>query len=168
VTAAAHVLSDDRELGILAKSVQQQIGAAAKSAVTQLDANAQDLDTLLAALYACLATGDSRLKADTLKALPPQAQPTTPLAVVALAARGLLGEGLPIEDVDRASWIASSVSGDADVTVLAGLACRRADGGVWSAYRVAMRDTLGRQPLPGSVVVLLNRLSGHMPQLVSR
>jgi len=43
--------------------------------------------------------------------------------------------------------------------VLAALASRRAGGEVWSTFRGEAPDLLGRQPLAGEVVVLINRLS---------
>jgi hypothetical protein len=41
---------------------------------------------------------------------------------------------------------------------LLALACRRAGGDQWEQFRAASRDLLGSQPLPGELVVLVNRL----------
>jgi hypothetical protein len=48
-------------------------------------------------------------------------------------------------------------SGD-DLVLLAALACRRAGGEPWRAFRAEARYLLGNQPLSGGLVVLVNRL----------
>jgi hypothetical protein len=45
-----------------------------------------------------------------------------------------------------------------DAVVLTALACRKAGGEQWNAFRAGSRDLLGGQPLPGEVIALLNRL----------
>ena len=56
-----------------------------------------------------------------------------------------------------------------DMVVLTGLACRRAGGEAWNTFRAEAKDLLGRQPLPGSVVVLVNRLARtNLPMTVVR
>jgi hypothetical protein len=42
---------------------------------------------------------------------------------------------------------------------LAALACKQAGGELWEKFRGESRDMLGGQPLPGEVVVLVNRLA---------
>jgi hypothetical protein len=54
--------------------------------------------------------------------------------------------------------IGTGMQGD-DAVVLAAIACRRAGGDSWNAFRANARDILGNQPLSGGVVVLVNRLS---------
>jgi hypothetical protein len=46
-----------------------------------------------------------------------------------------------------------------DHVVLLALAFRQAGGAHWDRFRAASRDLLGNQPLPGEVVVLVNRLA---------
>ena len=46
-----------------------------------------------------------------------------------------------------------------DMVVLTALACRRAGGDAWRAFRENSRDLLGKQPLSGGVVTLVNNLS---------
>ena len=52
---------------------------------------------------------------------------------------------------------------------LAALACHRLGGEAWETFRAGLLETLGKQPLPGSVVLLVNRLSGsNLPTLLSK
>ena len=53
------------------------------------------------------------------------------------------------------------------MVALAALACRRAGGEAWTAFRAESRAILGDQPLSGAVVVLVNRLSGPNVKLAS-
>jgi hypothetical protein len=67
-------------------------------------------------------------------------------------------------DVGQLARLATTGDGAGeDVTVLLALACRRAGGDAWTAFRAQLGELLGQQPLPGSVVVLVNRLSGVAP-----
>ena len=40
------------------------------------------------------------------------------------------------------------------------LVCRQAGGDLWEQFRGESRDLLGGQPLPGELVVLVQRLTG--------
>jgi hypothetical protein len=62
--------------------------------------------------------------------------------------------------------VAKGVQGD-DMVVLTALACRRAGGEAWEKFREEARTLLGDQPLSGSVVVLVNRLSRGELKLAS-
>ncbi len=53
------------------------------------------------------------------------------------------------------------------MTALLAIACRRAGGETWAAYRRDATDLLGKQPLAGSVLVLINRLSGSQLELAA-
>ena len=57
----------------------------------------------------------------------------------------------------------SESASDADSVALIALACRRAGGEVWNEFRAASPEFIGNHPLPGDLVVLINRLS--MPAL---
>ncbi|MBL7141371.1 MAG: hypothetical protein ISS74_10740, partial [Planctomycetes bacterium] len=45
--------------------------------------------------------------------------------------------------------------------------CRRTGGEAWRTFRAEARPMLGDQPLPGSVVVFISRLSGPGGALAS-
>jgi Ca-activated chloride channel family protein len=53
----------------------------------------------------------------------------------------------------------------ADLIVLTALACRRAGGEAWRAFRAESGDWLARQPLPAAVVLLISRLDRPDPPL---
>ena len=128
----------------------------------------QDLSALLTAVYAAMAMRDPDLSTKVLAALPDEATADSPTAGAVFAARGLLGEPLPADSQQLASLIAGGRIRGEDITVLVAMACHRAGGETWAAFRAEMRGLLGKQPLPGSVVVLVNRLSGNVPQLAKR
>jgi hypothetical protein len=62
--------------------------------------------------------------------------------------------------------VTKGIQGD-DLVVLTALACRRAGGEAWTAFRAESQSLLGNQPLSGAVVVLVNRLSGPNVKLAS-
>jgi len=54
-----------------------------------------------------------------------------------------------------------------DAVVLVAMACRKAGGEAWRTFRAESQQTLGRQPLSGTVVVLISRLSATRLPLVA-
>src|SRR5205814_3365834 len=84
-------------------------------------------------------------------------------AVLALrkVGRALLAEK-PGEQIVPAELLTEQVS-DADSVAMIALACRRTGGDVWNEFRAAAPEFIGNRPLPGELVVLINRLS--MPAL---
>ena len=127
-----------------------------------LEENAQDLPAVLAAAYAAMTMNDKNLNAKLLTALREEAPESGPTGAALVAARNLLCDSTQI-NADRLRNVieAGGVTGE-DVTVLLALACHRAGGDAWTVFRAHMRDLLGEQPLPGSVVVLVNRLGGKL------
>jgi hypothetical protein len=109
-----------------------------------------------------MAMDDAALGAKVLTALPSETSDDSSLNRIVTATRGLLGEPLELGDEQLANLLASDGAPGEDVTVLLALACRRAGGDTWSTFRVARQGLLGGQPLAGSVVVLVNRLSGNV------
>jgi hypothetical protein len=76
--------------------------------------------------------------------------------------RGLVASALASPDkIDRAALlklIDQKVEGP-DAVVLLAVTAKRAGGDVWRQFRAESADLLGDQPLPGAVVVLINRLA---------
>ena len=160
VTAAAKLLPGEQELAQLAAMLRDRCRPAAEKAVKAVSSQPEDLSAILAAAYAALAMDDADLRASALAALPGTAKPGSPASLALVAARSLLCRPEQIEGRQLLDFIAAGgVSGD-DITVLVALACHRAGGDTWPAFRAQMQDLLGEQPLPGSVVVLVNRLPG--------
>jgi hypothetical protein len=82
-------------------------------------------------------------------------------------AQALLADQQKIDRPALTKLLTTGVAGD-DLTVLLALACRRAGGDTWSAFRAASPELLGSQPLEGDTVVLINRLSQDRLQLVAK
>jgi hypothetical protein len=77
--------------------------------------------------------------------------------LVQLVAQSLL-QHLPTGDLQQQVSAAQSTELPPETVVLTALACQRAGGETWTAFRANSSDWLGRQPLPGEVVVLISRL----------
>ena len=168
IAAASRMLSDHKEISVLADLVRDACRPAAEKAVAAMKDGPQELSALLASVYAAMAMGDAGLTAKVFAALPDESSADSPTAGAVFAARGLLGEPLRTGSQQLASLIAAGRISGEDITVLVAMACNRAGGETWAAFRAEMKGLLGKQPLPGSVVVLVNRLSGNVPQLAKR
>jgi hypothetical protein len=113
--------------------------------------------TLLQSAYGVLATRDPQ-QVEQLRTV--LAGLTAPQSANTLATilRPLLN---PPTDADRAALanlVKQGVHGD-DLILLTALACRRSGGEAWETFRAEAKDLLGDQPLSGTVIVLINRLS---------
>ena len=67
----------------------------------------------------------------------------------------------PSEKTDQAFMAALTrepIQGD-DLVLLAALAAKHRGGKVWKAFREEMTTIVGKQPLSGNVILLVNRLS---------
>lgn len=165
VTTAARTLAGQTELAALAAAARTQVRPAADKAVAAIQTRPQDASAMVAAVYAALAVDQADLRASVLAALPRETPAGSPLAVALVVARGLLNEATAVDGGQLAKLAtAGGVVGE-DATVLLAMACRRAGGDAWAAFRGQMGELLGQQPLPGHVVVLVNRLSGAVPGL---
>ena len=152
ITESAKALPKQAEFQALAKQVRVLSAPAAKAAMDAFTASSlRDHSAFASALYATLARRDSRVPAVFSR----QAAPYRAIAVTLLARAGKSEQKQLVELVRKTP---EQVRG-ADMTVFTALACRRAGGGAWKAFRSEARDILGKQPLPGSVVVLANRLA---------
>ncbi|NUQ61831.1 MAG: VWA domain-containing protein [Pirellulales bacterium] len=157
ITLAWQMLPGEKELATLADSVRRQCRPALEKAITLLKEKPQDAEALLAAAYAALASDGADLKQQVLTSL--GAEP----AGLVFAVRSLLDEPGKIDREQLTKLVATGSLAREDAVVMAALACRRDGGETWTSFRAEMRELLGRQPLPGSVVVLVNRLSGNIP-----
>jgi hypothetical protein len=168
VTAASRALSDQQELSTLADSVREQCRPATDKALAALKEKPQDPSAVLAAAYAAMTMNDKNLNAKVLAALPDEAPGSAPTGAALLAARNLLCDSTQIQSERLRKLIETGGITGEDVTVLLALACHRAGGETWTVFRAHMRDLLGEQPLPGSVIVLVNRLGGKVMQVARK
>jgi len=163
---SAKLLPNNRELlALVWKSFRASSGAVRKALA---DASTkQDGATFVKALYVAMAADAAGMFKDP-KIAPEfwkgrqaliTAKDKDPLAGLRVLARALL---LPPKDVDTKAVRAlfdERLRGN-DMVVLAALAARRLGGDTWDTFRANARDILGKQPLSGSVIVLVNNLAG--------
>lgn len=168
ITTASRLLPDHKEISAFANRVRDKCPPAAEKAVATLKDRPQELSAVLTAVYAAMTIGNTHAEANVLAALPHEVMADSPVAGALFAARGLLSSPHRIDGAQLGSLVAAGKVKGEDITVLVAMACHNAGGELWTAFRAEMKDLLGKQPLPGSVVVLINRLSGNAPQLVMR
>jgi hypothetical protein len=162
ITEASRALPKEAELARLATRARDASHDAAAKALQDVAAKPSDAAALLKATYAALAfrEDDSLIRKATELLSPASAD--APLQAQRAVAAALLAARAPEHTERLAQLVAkdsTGVTGD-DMVVLTALACRRAGGKAWSAFRAEAGEILGRQPLPGSVIVLVNRLGG--------
>mgnify|MGYP005837735965 CR=1 FL=1 len=171
ITEAARALPREPELAALAAEARARARALAEADLAALAKSPADAPAFFRAFYAALACrDDAAFAAKALPALTGGFAPAPPMLQVARTlAPALLA---PASEVDRRALLevlvkrGSELRGD-DLVALAALACRRVGGEAWRVFRAEARDLLGRQPLDGSVVVLVNRLGRPTVQLAS-
>ncbi len=149
----------------LAAIAMQKTDKRAGEVLEALKKNPDDQGAYPAALYAAMARrGDEQFRSTALPLLGAQVKDSK-LNTVRHLARAILGSPGEADAKAIAKLIEGGVGGD-DMVVLTALAARRTGGETWKTFRAAARDMLGKQPLPGSVVVFVNRLaSTRMPLL---
>jgi hypothetical protein len=168
IAESARALPGEAELAGLAKSAGELAQDAAEQAVATLKENPADPQAAIAVLYAALASNDASLRSAASKSLQASQGDDPSLAQIrTLAAALLAGDATRIDEAPLVEMAASGVQGD-DLVALTAIACRRAGGEAWDAFRRQQRDLIGKQPLSGDVVVLVNRLSGASLPLVAQ
>jgi Ca-activated chloride channel family protein len=159
ICEAARVLPAENELSALAATAREKSAAAVASALIDAGTNKGSQSVLASAIYAALANSADRAYAAKLLTLLAASETDEATKNVRLLGRVLLGE---ITNVDRqalSELIAAGVGG-ADPVALIAFACRKAGDATWARFRAQSRELLGEQPLPGEVVILINRLPG--------
>ncbi|MCI0359993.1 MAG: VWA domain-containing protein [Planctomycetaceae bacterium] len=160
ICESARALPNEKDLAALAASARQQVKAAL--AAKQEAADGKDPAAIAGALYAVLASPDDRgYRAQLAPLVKPQPEDSPEVADFRLLARLLAHESGAADRASLLEMVSRDLSGPDHVVLLA-LACRQAGGDHWDRFRAASRDQLGSQPLPGEVVVLVNRL-GQSP-----
>jgi hypothetical protein len=139
----------------------------ARDAVAALEKKPDDADAFAAVLYAALAMRDESFTAKALPLLSKSTGKDDALASVRTIATAVLAD--PGDSDTRAllKVVSDGVAGE-DLTVLLAMACRRAGGKAWDAFRAASRELVGQQPLDGKLVVLVNRLAESRLPLVTQ
>jgi hypothetical protein len=158
ICEASRSLPGEKELAALATAARDQTRSAAQAAIAELEKDPKDAAAVASVLYAALANpsdGDYRAKAAGL--LAPIADEAEAVAGLRTLARLLVGKPATSDRAALAAMLARAPQGP-DLVVLLALAARQAGGDEWASFRAQSRDLLGSQPLPGEVVVLVNRM----------
>jgi len=174
IAEASRALPKEEELAVAARSARQRCKDAADAAPAALEKTPGDAGAYFRVLYAALAMRDDEAFAG--KALPLLtrsgqallgAWPAVAAALLEPAGkadpktlRPLIAElGGAADAAQTAPFARQGGLGDNDMIALAALACRRAGGEAWNAFRAESRNLLGARPLDGSVVVLVGSLA---------
>jgi hypothetical protein len=158
------------ELTALAKLAREACSPAADealSAIDKVEKNGNDTEAFPALLYATLAIRDAKFTAKALPLLTRSAGKDDALAAAKTIAKALLADRGQIDSAALSKVVSDGVAGE-DLTLLLAVACRRASGDAWAAFRGASRELLGEQPLDGHLVVLINRLAAGQLPLVAQ
>lgn len=159
VREAARALPQESELQQLAQAAAGKSQAAVRAMLAALAKNAEDPNAYFGTLYATLALpDDGQLRAQAAALLTKAGNPQSPLASVRAVAAALLSQPAPIAPATLEQWLRGGL-GHEDLAVLTALACCRAGGDSWQIFRAEAQDLLAQLPLPGHVVVLVNRLA---------
>jgi hypothetical protein len=167
IAEAASALSENERLHELADRATKLSQAVADAALKTLEEKPDDGDAFASVLLAALARpGKNAYRQKALAALTAERAADSRLVEPAMLARSLLGDRKEIDRSALEKHIESGVAGDQFAALLA-IACRRAGGEVWDSFRAHSAELIGKQPIRGEVVVLVNRLAGSRPILKS-
>jgi Ca-activated chloride channel homolog len=167
ISESARALPDNGELAAFAKKARSLATDAISESIATLKKQPDDAAAFTAVLYAALAShGDEAIVAKSLPLLVEAASKHTDFAPAATLAQALLADRQKIDRPALVKLLTNRVAGE-DLTVLLAMACRRAGGETWDAFRAASPELIGGQPLAGEVVVLINRLSRGQFQLAA-
>jgi Ca-activated chloride channel family protein len=168
VKEAWRILPHETELTSLSKQAAELSHPAAVDTLTELHKKLDNRTALVSTIFTTLARNEQGDLAHAARRvlLAPHEQ-AAPLPAYRIVAKALLTAP---KDIDRAALTAllREPLQEEDLVVLTALACRRAGGEVWDAFRAQSKDLLGAQPLSGEVVVLINRLSNSKVSLAAR
>jgi hypothetical protein len=170
ITESARALPKEAELAELAKNARAAARKAGQEAVAGPFKGVRRGD-VYAALYAALTYREDEDLVTKAQASVRALCRKTNLSHMEPVASALLAP----ESGSGGGELAGAVGKDTrqivgqDTVLLTALACRRAGGEAWKTFRLEAKNILGRQPLPGSIVVLVNRLGRTgLPAVASR
>jgi hypothetical protein len=167
ITEASKAMPDEAELAALAAKARAESAEAARAALATLKKKPDDQAAFLGTLYAVLAMPDDKAFAAEARPLLTSGDEKSPLAPVRKVVDTLMSEPADADREALADIIREGLAGE-DMVTLTALAARRAGGDAWTAFRAESTEILGRQPLPGSVVVLVNSLARPTLPIVAK
>jgi Ca-activated chloride channel homolog len=168
ISESARAMPKDAELAALARGLYGNAIDAVDASLAALDKNPEDAAAWWRALYAALIdegyidSYKARHHHDAIRQrLIKGGSETSPLKAARIVAAALLAA--PGEKTDAAALkdliekTPGQVAGE-DMVVLTALACRRAGGDAWEAFRGAQQEIAGKQGISGAAVVLINSI----------
>jgi hypothetical protein len=157
VNEAASLLPHSRELNEFATQVRLKTqGLAAKAIATAQDSTKGNLRTIVQAVYAALIyRQDEKLLKECVQAMRGHVQ-SPELGAIASLMLAILQPKATESESTLINFAGSGVQGP-DLVVLLHWACQQAGPKASTAFREHGADWLSAQPLPGEVVVLVNR-----------
>ncbi len=166
VSEAARTLVGVSRLQDLSSHALRIARPAADEALAILEKNPEDWGAWLSVFYASLSyRNEGEFLGKAKKTLFETSSEKSNLAVARALGKAILNPDVDPVSLAQAFQERNSAnprmefaSGD-DLVFLTALACRRAGGEPWRAFRADAKQILGEQPLSGSLVVLVNRLS---------
>jgi hypothetical protein len=165
---ASRALPDEPELRALAAAARQQSADATGRTLLALQQNPDDIEAFGGVLYAALAfSADTEFRDQAFSCLARNRRQDSPLAGARTLATALLAEPGSIQADALTQLVSSDLVAGQDMLVLAALACRRAGGDAWATFRAESPRLLAASPLPGSVTVLVSRLSNPLLPIVA-
>jgi len=168
VKESARALPKEAELAALARTARAMSREAADNALAALRKSSENPAAFFQVLYVALVRKDDAAFVTEARRLL-TASKTPRLAQARTIAAALLA---PPREISRKALTELVSKGTGriigeDLVVLTALACHRAGGDAWRTFRAEARQILGRQPLPGSVVILVNRLASPQMRLLA-
>ena len=157
---AAREHPDEQGLAEIAAQAVARMGSSADAVLAGFQKERADAGKFVSALYAALSLGDeSPFRQTAIPVLTDRRLGGGELGAWRRIAAALLQPGQEASTEGLLSLLAETgaINGE-DMVALGALACRRAAGEPWRRMRAEAREILGRQPLSGAVVVLVNRL----------
>jgi hypothetical protein len=167
VSESAAALAGERELADFSRTLAADTRDLSQAAVAAISAAGEhSIAQYAAATYAALARrNDAEFSGRAYEAITAAAaEPTSWFTRTIVPA--LFGRGGDAVQTDLAKLVRDGTVNGEDAIALLALACRRAGRDAWATFRAEAGELLGRQPLAGDVVVLVNGLSATNLPLV--
>ena len=165
ISESSRALPDEHELAELSELAKQKSQQAGKQAIEALSKKAEDQAAYTQLLFAALAAtsnGDGQFVKQALPLLTKSKDPTATLA------EALLGNS-PTKQIDTLVRVVNNGVAGEELVVLTAMACRRAGGEAWTTFRSKSQQIVGKQPLRGEVVLIVNRLASPLlPMAVAK
>lgn len=160
IAEAERALPDEAELNELAEAARKLCQPALAEAEQAIEKSSDDAAAYLTLLYGLLAERSRDANVGSrIELVTSVASQSPEIAAGRILAKVLLTDAAKTDQASLDNLVRGDLSGE-DMLVLTALACRRIGGETWQTFRRETQRLLGSQPLPGNVIVLINRLDG--------